>query len=258
MNLERGRKIDFDENISNYMKKIAFIAGTSGLVGMQLLHQLIKDSGYDYIISVGRRKLALKHNKLLQVTGDLATLKSWDLEEKLRAEDIGGLMFPLVDAIAQGKVEIHAFCTLGTTIKTAGSQQKFYEVDHDFVLNYAFWSKKLGVQRFLFVSSLGADPRSKVFYNKVKGETEEDLKVIPFDYLGIFRPSILLGNRSDLRMGEEVAKIFMKPLVWLKLAKGIRPIYDHQVAKNMIHHANQAKSVKVEVILSKDMQNLKG
>lgn len=240
------------------IKKIAFVAGTSGLIGMQLLHQMIKDNSYDYIISVGRRKLALKHEKLVQVIGDLSTLKSWDLEEKLRAEDIGGLMFPLVDAIQQGKVEIHAFCTLGTTIKVAGSKEKFYQVDHDFILNFAYWTKNQGAQRFLVVSSLGADPRSTVYYNKVKGETEEDIKVIPFDYLGLFRPSLLLGNRSEFRMGEEVAKIFMKPLVWLKLAKGIRPIYDHQVAKAMIYHANQVKSVKVEVILSKDMQNFKG
>jgi len=240
------------------IKKIAFIAGTSGLVGMQLLHQMIKDSSYDSIISVGRRKLALKHEKLVQVNGDLATLNSWDLEGKLREEDIGGLMFPLVDALAQEMVEIHAFCTLGTTIKVAGSKEKFYEVDHDFILNFAFWTKSLGARRFLVVSSLGADPSSKVFYSKVKGETEEDLKVIPFDYLGIFRPSLLLGNRSEFRIGEEFSKIFMKPLVWLKLAKGIRPIYDHQVAKAMIYHANQEKSVKVEVILSKDMQNFKG
>ncbi|EKB48042.1 NAD-dependent epimerase [Cecembia lonarensis] len=236
------------------MKKIAFLAGTSGLVGMQLLHQIIKDSAYDYIISIGRRKLALKHDKLIQVVGDIASLKTWDLEEKLRAEDIGGLMYPIVEAIQEKTIEIHAFCALGTTIKAAGSQQKFYEVDHDFILNYALWTKNLGVSRFLVVSSLGADPQSSVFYNKVKGETEEDLKVIPFDYLGIFRPSLLLGNRSQFRFGEEVAKILMKPLVWFKLAKSIRPIHDFQVAKAMIYHASQEKSVKVEVILSKDMQ----
>ncbi|MGY6743358.1 MAG: oxidoreductase [Cecembia sp.] len=237
------------------MKKIAFLAGTSGLVGMQLMHQLIKDSSYDYIISTGRRKLALKHDKLVQVVGDLSAIKDWDFEAKLRSEDIGGLMFPLLAAIEEKSVEIHAFCTLGTTIKRAGSEEKFYEVDHDFILNFALWAKKLGAKRFLVVSSLGADPQSNVFYSKVKGETEEDLKVIPFDYLGIFRPSLLLGNRSEFRLGEEIAKIFMKPLVWLRLAKGIRPIYDHQVAKAMIYHAGQEKSVKVEVILSKDMQN---
>jgi hypothetical protein len=235
------------------MKKIAFLAGTSGLIGMQLLHQLIQDTSYDTIISVGRRKLALKHEKLVQVEGDLGKIKEWDLESKLRTEDLGGLMFPLVEAIQTQSVEIHAFCSLGTTIKAAGSKEKFHEIDHDYVLGFAIWVKKMGATRFLYVSSLGADPQSSVFYNKVKGEVEEDLKVIPFNYLGLFRPSILMGQRNEFRLGEEVAKIFMRPLIWFKLAKKYRPIYDHQVAKAMIYHANQSKSMKVEVIHSKDM-----
>lgn len=236
------------------MKKIAFLTGTSGLIGMQLLHQLLLDQSYDTIISVGRRELTLKHDKLVQVSGEMRELKNWDLEEKLRANDIGGLMFPLVEAIKNQQVKIHAYCALGTTIKTAGSKENFYQVDHDYVLNFAIWTKSLGASRFLLVSALGADPSSSVFYNKVKGEIEEDLKVIPFDYLGIFRPSLLLGNRKEFRFGEEAAKILMMPLVWLKMAKSIRPIYDRQVAKAMIYHANQVKSVKVEVIPSKEMQ----
>lgn len=235
------------------MKKIAFLAGTSGLIGMQLLHQLIQDTSYDIIISVGRRKLALKHEKLVQVEGDMGKIKDWDLESKLRTEDIGGMMFPLVEAIQNQSVEIHAFCSLGTTIKAAGSQEKFYEIDHDYVLNFAKWIKETGVTHFLYVSALGADPQSSVLYNKVKGEVEEDLKVIPFNYLGLFRPSLLMGQRKEFRLGEEVAKILMKPLIWFKLAKKYRPIYDHQVAKAMIYHANQTKSAKVEVIQSKEM-----
>lgn len=235
------------------MKKIAFLAGTSGLIGMQLLHQLIQDTSYDIIISVGRRKLALKHEKLVQVEGDMGKIKDWDLESKLRTEDIGGMMFPLVEAIQNQSVEIHAFCSLGTTIKAAGSQEKFYEIDHDYVLNFAKWIKETGATHFLYVSALGADPQSTVLYNKVKGEVEEDLKVIPFNYLGLFRPSLLMGQREEFRLGEEVAKILMKPLIWFKLAKKYRPIYDHQVAKAMIYHANQTKSVIVEVIHSKEM-----
>lgn len=237
------------------MKKIAFISGTSGLIGMQLLHQLIKGNEYDSIISIGRRKLALKHEKLVQITGDLAGLKSWNLEEKLREEDIGGIYFPLVQAIKDQMVEIHAYCSLGTTIKSAGSKEKFYQVDHDLVINFASWVKKQGATKLLYVSSMGADPMSSVFYSKVKGETEEDLKVFSFDYLGIMQPSILLGSRNEFRLGEEVAKILMKPLVWFKLLKKYRPIHDYQVAKAMIHHANEPKQVKVEVISSAMIQD---
>lgn len=237
------------------MKKIAFLAGTSGLIGMQLLHQLLQDSSYDYLISVGRRKLALKHHKLVQVEGDFSKIRSWDVESKLREEDLGGVFFPLVDAINKKTCEMHAFCSLGTTIKVAGSKEKFHEIDHDYVVGFAAWTHALGVNKFLYVSAMGANPQSSVFYNKVKGETEEDLKVIPFDYLGLFQPSLLVGNRKEFRFGEEVAKILTKPLVWLKLGKSFRPINDNQVAKAMIHHANQTKPVKVEIISSKKMQD---
>ncbi|EOZ97046.1 hypothetical protein A33Q_1964 [Indibacter alkaliphilus LW1] len=236
------------------MRKIAFLAGTSGLVGMQTLHLLLQDESYDMIISVGRRKLALKHGKLVQVDVDFKTIRNLDLEAKLREEDLGGIYFPLIEALQRKKLEIHAFCSLGTTIKSAGSKEKFYEIDHDFVINFALWTQQMGASKFLYVSALGADPQSNVFYNQVKGEVEEDLKVVPFDYLGLFEPSLLLGNRNEFRFGEEAAKILTKPLVWLKLAKKYRPIHDYQVAKAMIHHANVEKKVKVEVIPSKDMQ----
>ncbi|MFD2034595.1 oxidoreductase [Belliella marina] len=236
------------------MKKIALLSGTSGLIGMQLLHQLIKDNTYDLIISVGRRTLALKHEKLVQLEGGFKDIAQWDWETKLRKTDLGGVYFPLVQAIKDKKVDIHAYSSLGTTIKAAGSKEKFYQVDHDFVYNFAKWSHGIGASRLLFVSALGADPQSSVYYNSVKGETEEDLKTIPFDYLGIFQPSLLLGTRNEFRFGEEVAKILMKPLSWLKIMNKYRPIHDHQVAKAMIFHANQPKQVKVEVIPSKEMQ----
>ncbi|MDO9550874.1 oxidoreductase [Rhodonellum sp.] len=237
------------------MKKIAVLSGTSGMIGMQLLHCLIQDNSYDMIISVGRRKLALKHEKLVQVEMDMAKIRSMDLETKLRESDIGGVYFPLIADLNNKSLEIHAFCSLGTTIKIAGSKEKFQEIDHDYVMNFAFWSNGLGANKFLYVSALGADPQSSTFYNKVKGEVEEDLKVIPFSYLGLFQPSLLLGSRKEFRLGEEIAKIVMKPLVWLKLLKKFRPIHDYQVAKAMVFHANQNKSAKVEVIPSKDMQD---
>jgi uncharacterized protein YbjT (DUF2867 family) len=236
------------------MKRIAFLAGTSGLIGMQLLHQLLKNTDYDYVISVGRRKLALKHDKLVQIEGDFSKIQHWDLESKLRAEDLGGVFFPIWEAIRTRSAEIHAFCSLGTTIKVAGSKEKFREIDHDYVVLFAQWTHTLGASKFLYVSAMGANPASSIFYNQVKGEVEEDLKLIPFDYLGLFQPSLLLGNRKEFRFGEEVAKIVTKPMVWLKLAPKYRPIYDHQVAKAMISYALATKSFKVEVVPSKDMQ----
>ena len=238
--------------------KIAFLAGTSGLVGMQLLHQLLKNKSYEYVISVGRRKLALKHKKLIQLTGDLKKINNWEWEDQINAESLGGEYADLTDKMKNGEIQIDCFCSIGTTIKKAGSKDNFYSIDHDLVYQIALAAKEHGAKQFLFVSALGADAKSGVFYNKVKGEIEELLKTIGFDYLGIFRPSLLLGDRKETRFGEELAKIFMKPLSWLKIWDKGRPIYDYQVAKSMVYKALEGlnSKEKVEIISSAQMQNL--
>ena len=236
--------------------KIALISGTSGLVGMQLLHQLLQSKEYVNVLSVGRRKLALKHGKLIQIDGDLAKIKSWDWEEKVRAQSLGGEYYGFLSSIADGTAEIHAFSSLGTTIKVAGSKEAFYTVDHDLVLAFANWAKKLGARKFLYVSSTSANANSAVFYSRVKGETEGDLRDLHFEYLGLFRPSLLLGKRHEFRFGEQLATILMKPMVWLKLAKNIRPIHDYQVAKAMVITANKSVTSPVEIITSGQMQDL--
>ena len=235
---------------------IALISGTSGLIGMQLLHQLLRNPAYSYVISVGRRSLALKHEKLLQIDGDLPKLTTWAWEDKINAQSLGGAYHTLVLALQEKKVTVHAFCSLGTTIKQVGSKDKFYAVDHDLVLEFASWSKKLGASKFFYVSAMGANPQSSIFYNQVKGKTEEDLKAIGFPYLGLFRPSLLLGARHEFRFGEQVATFFMMPLSWLKLGKNIRPIRDHVVAKSLVNVALSDSKSSMDCFLSGKMQEL--
>ena len=234
--------------------KIALISGTSGMVGMQLLHQLL--SNYDYVISVGRRKLAIKHQNLVQLEGDLAKINTWDWENLIGADSLGGEFNALKESILEKNAEMHAFSSLGTTIKQAGSKERFFQIDHDLVIEFAKWAKALGASRFLYVSSSGADANSSIFYSQTKGKTENDLKDLGFEYLGLFRPSLLLGNRSEFRLGEQIATIVMKPLVWLKLFKNIRPIYDYQVAKGMVKTALASKNESVEIISSGQLQDL--
>ncbi|MDA1269183.1 MAG: oxidoreductase [Bacteroidetes bacterium] len=235
---------------------IALISGTSGLVGMQLLHQLLRNPAYSYVLSVGRRSLALKHEKLLQIDGDLSKLNAWAWEDKINAQSLGGAYQTLVMALQEKKVDVHAFCSLGTTIKQVGAKDKFYAVDHDLVIEFASWSKKLGATKFLYVSAMGANPHSSIFYNQVKGKTEEDLKALGFSYLGIFRPSLLLGARHEFRFGEQVATFFMMPLSWLKLGNNIRPIRDHVVAKSLVNVALSDSKSSVYCFLSGKMQEL--
>lgn len=235
--------------------KIALISGTSGMVGMQLLHQLLKSQSYDFVLSVGRRKLALKHDKLIQIEGDMSRLQDWDWQEKVGAQALGGEYHAMIDEINSKNAEIHAFCSIGTTIKVAGSKEKFYAIDHDLVLDFAHWGQKNGASKFLYVSAMAADAKSTIFYNQVKGKTEDDLKALKFGFLGIFRPSLLLGNRHEFRFGEQVATVLMKPLAWLKLFKSIQPIHDHQVAKVMVKIA-QSEKTGVSIFSSGEMQDL--
>jgi uncharacterized protein YbjT (DUF2867 family) len=122
-----------------------------------------------------------------------------------------------------------AFCALGTTIRVAGSQAAFRLVDHDFVLAFARRAREGGASRFGLVSALGADPRSRVFYNRVKGETEAALRALGFERLAIARPSLLLGARDEFRLGERL----MAPIGRL-LPSRWRAIGAAQVARALI------------------------
>lgn len=237
------------------MKRIAIVAGGSGLVGMQLLHQLFQESAYDAVISVGRRELAIKQGKLAQVKVDFERLMDVNLEDRLREKDIGGGNHALISALESLSCTIHAYCTLGTTIKKAGSKEMFSKIDHDYVINFAKWTRRLGATKFLYVSAIGADQQSSVFYNKVKGQVEQDLKMIDFQYLGIFQPSILLGDRKEVRIGEDIGKVFARAITSFGLLKKYKPIYDHKVAKAMIFHALVKNEARLEYITSKAMQD---
>jgi uncharacterized protein YbjT (DUF2867 family) len=167
----------------------ALLAGATGLVGRSLLDLLLAAPEYDRVITLGRRKLDLTHPKLEQVVVDFAALDQ-GLGDR-RCDDV--------------------FCCLGTTIRQAGSRENFRAVDHAAVLALAWAAQRRGARRFFLVSALGADPDSRVFYNRVKGETEEALQVLGFPTLAIFQPGLLLGERERPRLGERL----MAAVLWL-------------------------------------------
>ncbi|HEX8438228.1 oxidoreductase, partial [Archangium sp.] len=191
--------------------------GASGLVGGFLLDALLESPLYEAVHSLGRRALPRQHPQLVQHTVDFARLAA----EALPAAD-------------------DAFCTLGTTIKKAGSQEAFRAVDHDAVLAFAQAAKKAGVRSFLVVTALGADPRSRVFYNRVKGEVQEALEGLGFESLVILQPSLLLGERAESRPGERAAIVASRVLAPLLRPFGSRPIEAHTVARAMLALAREA------------------
>ncbi|ABF41272.1 Semialdehyde dehydrogenase, NAD - binding protein [Candidatus Koribacter versatilis Ellin345] len=162
------------------------IAGASGVVGRRALDQLLASANVDRVIAVGRRALPMQHPKLLSQTADLNDQS--DLVAKIPEQ---------VDV---------AICCLGTTIKAAGSQEAFRRVDHDAVLTFAEAALAKGAQRFLLVSSIGANASSGTFYLRIKGETEADLAKLGFANLTILRPSFIdpQGERGDNRWGERL------------------------------------------------------
>jgi len=129
-------------------KRNTLIAGATGLVGSSLLKQLLADDEYEKIVVIVRKPININHQKLIQKQIDFDSIESLKLD------------FSVNDV----------FCALGTTIKTAGSQDAFYKVDFTYVLNLAKWCAANGVKRFLIVSAMGANPKSGIFYNRVKGE----------------------------------------------------------------------------------------
>ncbi|HLM44435.1 MAG TPA: oxidoreductase, partial [Myxococcaceae bacterium] len=191
--------------------RTAVVAGASGLVGGLLLDTLLEDPLYREVLSLGRRSLPKQHPKLVQRTVDFARL--------------GDEALPPAD---------DAFCCLGTTIKKAGSQEAFRAVDHDAVLAFAKAAKQAGARRFLVVTALGADPGSRVFYNRVKGEVEQHLKGMGFESLVILQPSLLLGERAESRPGERAAIIASRVLAPLLRPLASRPIEARTVARAMV------------------------
>lgn len=137
----------------------------------------------------------------------------------------------------------HVFCTLGTTIKKAKTKENFKKVDFDYVLALGNKTKVWNADKFLMVSSLGANAKSAIFYNRVKGEIENALKLLELPHLFIFRPSLLLGNRKEQRTGEKtainvykvIAPLFFGPF---KKYKGIEA---SKVARDMMVKALDCK-----------------
>lgn len=151
-----------------------------------------------------------------------------------------------------------ALCALGTTIKVAGSQAAFRAVDHDAVLAFARAARDAGARRFGLVSALGADARSSVFYNRVKGQTEDAVRALGFSTLVVARPSLLLGDRRALgqppRLGEALGQRLAMPLAPL-LPAAWRPIEAQVVARALLRCLATA-GAGVQVLESGQLQAL--
>ncbi|MGD0589438.1 MAG: NAD(P)H-binding protein [Bacteroidota bacterium] len=199
--------------------KSALLVGASGLVGGHCLQFLLEESSYTRVVVLVRRPLLITHDKLVQHVVDFSELEI--LGECLTADDV--------------------YCCLGTTIKKAKTQEAFRKVDFDYPIKIAALAQHCGANQFLIVSSLGADPHSRIFYNRVKGEVEEAIRKISFTTINIFHPSILLGERTEHRTGEIAGAFIMSGLKYALIGplKKYRAIQARDVAKAMVQVAQK-------------------
>ncbi len=200
--------------------RVALVFGATGLVGSELVRQLLAHDGWGEVRTFTRRPLQIDHPKHRNVVVDFDRLEEY-------ADQIRG------DAL---------FCALGTTIAKAGSQEAFRRVDYEYPLKAARIARQHGVPQYLLVSSVGADSQSMFFYSRVKGEL---LTALDFPALHIFQPSLLLGQRDEFRFGERVAVVLsplLRPLFALGPFKPYRPVHARDVAGAMVQVASAGLS----------------
>lgn len=208
--------------------KTALLAGATGLIGSQLLLLLLASERYAKVIVVGRKAVPTIHPKLVQVVTELDQLDEMRL--KLIADDV--------------------YCCLGTTMKQAGSKEAFFKVDFLYVVQLAALTASNFAAQFMVVSSMGADADSAIYYNRVKGEMEAAVRQTPFRAIHIFRPSLLLGERAQPRLGERLGAVALQlasPLLRGPLLK-YRPVAGATVAAAMLHAAeDDGRGVRVHL-----------
>lgn len=191
---------------------IVAIAGATGLTGSLCLQELLQNENISGVIAIGRKPTGIKHSKLKEVL-----LNNNKLNESVIS---------------------NAFiCCLGTTIKKAGTKEAFKEIDLELPVYLANKIKNNGCNTVAVVSAMGANPKSSIFYNNVKGQMEETMKEINLNSLSILRPSIISGPRKEKRFGEKMGLIFMKVINPLLLGslENYKSIKASDIAKALVH-----------------------
>lgn len=197
----------------------ALLVGATGLIGTHCLDLLLDDDEYHTVTTLGRRPLGRTHPKLTHHVVDFDALE--DHEEVIAGQDV--------------------FCCLGTTMKNAGSEAAFRKVDFEYPLAVGHHALANGAEQYLLISSLGASPDARVFYSRVKGQIEQAIVALGYEGTYIFRPSLLLGDRKESRLGEQISELalrVLKPLLIGGLRK-YRGIEARAVAGAMIDLAKQ-------------------
>lgn len=230
----------------------AVIIGGTGAVGKELVSQLSQHQDIEEIIVISRRKLNMAEqfpeSEKFQINASkihVAVVDFSDLEKQLKS------------IIPENSL---AFMTLGTTQKIAGSKERFKAIDYGYALSFAKACKDCDVQVLGVLTALGANPKSKSYYSKIKGEIENDISALNINSLYFFQPSLLLGRPKDGRAKEIWAERLLTPILNF-IPKAVRPIHTQAVARAMVNTLiNAADSTscstnKARIITNSAMNN---
>jgi len=211
-------------NLSNTKRmKKAIIIGGSGLTGGILLNNLLADVRYQKVISIGRKAVGLSHPKLEQHTGDLFALENF------------APLFTDVDDV---------YICIGTTQAKTPDETTYFKIDYGIPVAAAALAAKAQVPNVCIVSAMGANAKSRIFYNATKGKMEDDIRKMGIQNLNIARPSLIVGNRHEGRTGEGVAKILMTTLDFL-IPKKYKAIQAETIARAMVALANASQKQEI-------------
>jgi uncharacterized protein YbjT (DUF2867 family) len=199
----------------------AVVIGASGLVGSHVVQQLLADDAFNKVRVLVRKPLAIQHPKLEQQIADFSNYNEY--QTKLGKGDC-------------------IFCCIGTTnAKVKGNKALYRTIDFDIPVNAARFGSEAGFKHYLLVSAMGANSSSRIFYSRLKGEVEEVIGTFPYQSFHVFRPSFLLGKRTEQRLGESIGKAISKLFSFL-IPSNYKPIEAATVAKAMVTAAKQQKS----------------
>ncbi|QOR66994.1 NAD(P)H-binding protein [Cytobacillus suaedae] len=218
------------------MERTALLVGASGLVGNELVKYLLHSDEYKRVTILVRGDYAVTSPKLV-----------------VKKVDFDGSPYENLEPVDD------IFCCLGTTIKKAKTKENFLKVDFQYPIELAKWGAENGAKQYLVVSAMGANSNSKVFYNQVKGKLEDQLKSLDLPHVHIFRPSLLLGDRKEFRLGEKVGEYVMKFLFFALVGpwRKYRAIEAKQVALAMYKKAVVPTNKAYAVYESDEIENTK-
>ncbi len=201
------------------------LAGATGLVGRELLRQLMADPTVGEVRALTRRTLS--RQDLLGHTGHpVGDARLQVCEVDFDRLDRSAALFE-VDWVC---------CAMGTTRRKAGSQAAFRQVDFDYPFQIAQLALAQGARQLLLVSALGADATSRVFYNHIKGELEDALSALNYDGVCVARPSLLAGDRGEFRLGERLGLA-----LGCLMPERYKPVHATQVAAGLLSVAREER-----------------